>query len=146
MPTEPLSARDFNTLLKEKKFADVMLISWVTIEHIVNTLFLGEFGLLTVKGNEPLYNADDPRVKFLFEKLNFEDKYKFLKERGLFTEKEKESISKFQSRRNKLFHASADENFFLEFNNQEERASLIGLADEALRSAVISYKRYKSVH
>src|SRR5271156_3309335 len=118
----------FNKLIKEKKFGDVVLFGWFTIELTVNLLLLNEYKLLP-------YNEDDERQKLLTNsvEIDFDKKYRFLKKRDVFTAKEIEKIDEFRTVRNRLFHANVKE-FVKNFFDEDRQEDLMELDVDATYS------------
>ena len=120
--------------VEEGKFGDAILIAWTQVESLINLLLLEEFGLDLL--------ANDSWVDFLVGELGFEQKYKLLKDRNVFSEKEKEIITEFQHKRNNLFHADLGGGFFRKFYDDKEKRRLLDLSAAASDAALESYTRY----
>ncbi len=127
----PSVFENFEQLLKEEKYGEIILYSWAYVEYVVNLLFLEEFGLST--------KSKDKKAEFLMEKLEFEEKWKYLKNAGLFTDKEKEQITRFQNQRNELFHVTLFSS--PKFHDPKERKELTELAKNAFYIVVNAYVR-----
>lgn len=83
---------------KEGRFADAILIAWVTSEFWMNQLFCKQFGKY----------MDYPDAKILTD-ISFSRKLEYLKKNKVITLEEFKTIRKFVEFRNGLFHGKNPE-------------------------------------
>jgi hypothetical protein len=133
--------KEYNQLQTQEKFSNIMLYGWILLESYTNKLFLEEHGIAAL-----LREGEDTekrqRLIDTLEKVRFETKIQFLKKNRVIRPAEYKAINTFQIGRNRLFHASHNNDVFKTFmmrNEQEELIKTSKVAFDAIYDAVFRY-------
>ena len=84
--------------IRNRKFAECMILGWQSVEDLVNQMTVQEFDLLYLPKKE------DPRTDIIRENVGFRIKLRFLKDMGRLSQPDYNTIQDFHEERNKLFH------------------------------------------
>jgi len=116
-----------------KRFADLILMAWVTSEFFMNQLFTKQFGMY----------FDYPEAKILVD-MSFEKKLQYLRKFKVFSQDEFKSIKKFQESRNKLFHGKNPEYLTWSDSKKEKMMDEAIKATYTIRDALTTGKKRKT--
>jgi len=115
-----------------KRFADLILMAWITSEYSMNQLFTKQFGI----------HFDYPEAKILVD-ISFSKKLEYLTKFGVFSKDECQSIKKFVELRNKLFHGKNPEYMIWHDSKKEKIMDEAITATHIIRDALVSSKKIK---
>jgi len=121
---------------KSGRITDVILLGWVYVENIINSMVLDEFEVMPF--------PDNIKADLLVNKLTFEEKYKFLKKLGTFTYEERKIIKEFQEQRNKIFHYGLEGKIFTLLYKADEKEKLAKLSIDSSNAVYNAFMRRKS--
>jgi hypothetical protein len=112
-------------LIRKRRFAEVMILAWQSVEDLVDQMTVQEFDLFYAPDKE------DPRVDILRDRVGFETKLKFLKEMGRLSSNDTRTISDFALERHKLFHGYVFSNHSPGTIPEDEKTRLMNQAGRA---------------
>ena len=119
----------FKHLLSTEKFGEIILVAWAYVEYMIDQFMLKQLNV----------GMEDATAREFISKITFNVKWEYLKGCDIFTDVEKEKITFFQKKRNKLFHNAL-------FNDQDYystsgRKTLITTASNAFYTVYEVFER-----
>jgi hypothetical protein len=124
---DPVGKGVLNSLLRKRRFSDVVLASWAIVEMNINSTFQLTLGI---------ESPNDKRIRIVeLRVLQFEDKLQFLRHVGTVTEHEYEAIARFQHDRNGLVHVKRGEMPWFFNISRDEKEAVMGHAWHAAQAS-----------
>lgn len=115
----------FEILRREKKFYELLLVAWSSVELDIDRLVTRQFNMK--------WDYQDKKVQFLVEPT-FEKRLAFLKKIDVVSPEEFRVIHKFQNHRNEFFHRFGTARVENQGAEEVERTM-----DEAVAAAKLTY-------